>query len=150
MQYSIVNKSRLHGNLRIDAEFYSPDFLSLEKTLNAHQTNYFSTYSFFIKKGIFDLSPDFYRTQGIPLIRTSEIKDPLIDFSSTVFLDEKTQVLNRKTELKSGDIVFTKIGAYIGDVAMLPQKYNRYNGSYRCNTNRISSIKNHHQKDKRY
>ncbi|MBU1152487.1 restriction endonuclease subunit S [bacterium] len=129
MQYSIVNKSRLHGNLRIDAEFYSPDFLQLEKTLNSHQTKIFSMYSLFIKKGIFDLSPDFYRDQGIPLIRTSEIKDPQIDFSSTVFLDEKTQALNRKTELMPGDIVFTKIGAYIGDVAMLPKKYDRYNFS---------------------
>ncbi len=129
MQYSIINKSRLHGNLRIDAEFYSPDFLQLEKTLNSHQTEAFLTYSLFIKKGIFDLSPDFYREQGIPLIRTSEIKDPQIDFSSTVFLDEKTQVLNRKTELTPGDIVFTKIGAYIGDVAMLPEKYTRYNFS---------------------
>lgn len=129
MQYSIVNKSRLHGNLRIDAEFYLPNFLQLEKTLNSHQIEVFSTYSIFIKKGIFDLSPDFYREQGIPLIRTSEIKDPQIDFSSTVFLDEKTQALNRKTELTPGDIVFTKIGAYIGDVAMLPEKYGRYNFS---------------------
>ena len=129
MQYSIVNKSMLHGNLRIDAEFYSPDYLQLEKTLNLHQTEAFSTYSFFVKKGIFDLSPDFYKEQGIPLVRTSEIKDPQIDFSSTVFLDEKTQALNCKTELTPGDLVFTKIGAYIGDVAMLPEKYERYNFS---------------------
>lgn len=129
MQYSIVNKSRLHVNLRIDAEFYSPEFLKLEKTLNSHNTERFFTYSAFVKKGIFDLSPDFYRAQGVPLIRTSEIKDPQIDFSSTVFLDENTQNLNRKTELSPGDIVFTKIGAYIGDVAMLPQKYGRYNFS---------------------
>jgi restriction endonuclease S subunit len=129
MQYSVVNKSKLHGNLRIDAEFYSPDFLLLEKILNSHQTEPFSTYSIFVKKGIFDLSPDHYTNQGIPLIRTSEIKDPLIDFSTSVFLDEKTHDANKKTELNPGDIVFTKIGAYIGDVAMLPQKYNRYNFS---------------------
>ncbi len=129
MQYSIVNKLQLQGILRIDAEYYSPNFLRLEKTLNAHRTEQFSTYSYFVKKGIFDLSPDFYREKGIPLIRTSEIKDPQIDFSSTVFLDENTQNLNKKTELTSGDIVFTKIGAYIGDVAMLPSKYERYNFS---------------------
>jgi hypothetical protein len=129
MQYSVLNKSKLQGNLRIDAEFYSPDFLLLEETLNSHQTALFSTYSVFVKKGIFDLSPDRYTDQGIPLIRTSEIKDPLIDFSTTVFLDEKTHDANKKTELNPGDIVFTKIGAYIGDVAILPQKYNRYNFS---------------------
>jgi restriction endonuclease S subunit len=129
MQYSVVNKSRLYGNLRIDAEFYSPEFLFLEKILCSHQTTSLSTYSFFVKKGIFDLSPDYYMDKGIPLIRTSEIKDPLIDFSTTVYLDEKTHEANKKTELNSGDIVFTKIGAYIGDIAILPEKYNRYNFS---------------------
>lgn len=129
MQHSVVSKSQLHTNLRMDAEFYSPDFLSLENMLNSHQTEPLSVYSLFVKKGIFDLSPNYYTDQGIPLIRTSEIKDPQIDFSTTVFLDEKTHDAHKKTELNSGDIVFTKIGAYIGDVAMLPQKYNRYNFS---------------------
>ena len=129
MQYSVVNKSKLQSNIRIDAEFYSPEFLVLEKTLNSHQTAPFSTYSVFVRKGIFDLSPDHYTDQGIPLIRTSEIKDPQIDFSSTVFLNDKTHNINKKTELNPGDIVFTKIGAYIGDVAILPKKYNKYNFS---------------------
>ncbi|MDG7001366.1 MAG: restriction endonuclease subunit S [Nitrososphaerota archaeon] len=88
-----------------------------------------STFSRFVKKGIFDLPPDLYRDFGVPLIRTSEIKNPVVDFSSTVFVDEETQNLNRKTELKAGDIVFTKIGANIGDVAILPTKYDRYNFS---------------------
>jgi len=39
----------------------------------------------FIKKGIFDLSPDYYVNVGVPYIRTTEIKDPNIDFNSTVF-----------------------------------------------------------------
>lgn len=130
MQYSIVDKSRLQDNLRIDAEFYSPDFLSLIDKLNSKKADLFRDYIYFAKKGIFDLSPDLYVTHGIPLIRTSEIKDPLIDFSATAFLEEKTHETNKKTELNSGDIVFTKIGAYIGDVAVLPPKYEKYN--FRC------------------
>jgi len=129
MQYSVVEKSRLQENLRIDAEFYSPDFLSLAEKLNSKKTDLLRDYIYFAKKGIFDLSPDLYVTHGIPLIRTSEIKDPLIDFSSTVFLEAETHEANEKTELNPGDIVFTKIGAYIGDVAVLPQKFEQYNFS---------------------
>ena len=129
MKYSIVNKTELQKNFRIDSEFYSPEYLALEKTINLQKFDNLITYCSFIKKGIFDLPPSFYRSSGVPLIRTSEIKDPLIDFSTTVYLDDDTQKKNRKTELTSGDIVFTKIGAYIGDVAVLPQKFKRYNFS---------------------
>lgn len=83
----------------------------------------------FIKKGIFDISPDYYAKTGIPFIRTTEIKDPNIDFNSTVFLEEKIHDANNNTELKPYDIVFTKIGSYIGDVALLPNTYMRYNFS---------------------
>ena len=86
-------------------------------------------YSNYIKKGIFDLSPELYTDSGVPLIRTSEIKNPLIDFSTTVFLSPDTHQENYKTELLPGDIVVTKIGAYIGDVALLPTKYTKYNFS---------------------
>lgn len=83
----------------------------------------------FVKKGIFDISPDYYAKTGIPFIRTTEIKDPNIDFNSTVFLEEKIHDANNNTELKPYDIVFTKIGSYIGDVALLPNTYMRYNFS---------------------
>lgn len=83
----------------------------------------------FIRKGIFDLSPALYREQGVPFIRTSEIKSATIDFGTTVFLDESTNVDNAKTILYPQDLVFTKIGAYIGDVAKLPYTYDCYNFS---------------------
>lgn len=82
-----------------------------------------------VRKGIFDLSPDNYCDKGIPFIRTSEIKNPIIDFSSTVFIDGSIHKDNNSTELLPGDIVFTKIGAYIGDVAVLPTIYPKYNFS---------------------
>jgi restriction endonuclease S subunit len=89
----------------------------------------FSSYCDFIKKGIFDLPPSNYREQGVPLIRTTEIKNPTINFQTTVYLEEKTNKDNYKTILFPYDLVFTKIGAYIGDVAMLPDNYSEYNFS---------------------
>ncbi len=125
-----VRLSDLYRHLRIDAEFYKPEYLSLKSVLdisgNLHSLRKYCNY---IKKGIFDISPELYTNEGIPLIRTSEIKNPLISFSTTVFLDEKTHRVHYKTELKPDDIVMTKIGAYIGDIAILPNKYDRYNFS---------------------
>ena len=53
----------------------------------------------------------------------------MINFSSTVFLDHETHKEFQTTELQPGDLVFTKIGAYIGDVAYLPNIYSKYNFS---------------------
>ena len=122
--------SDLYRHLRIDAEFYKPEYLALESTLEAKgNLKPLGKCCDYIKKGIFDISPDLYTTSGIPLIRTSEIKNPLINFTTTVFLDSETHKMNYKTELKPDDIVLTKIGAYIGDVAILPSKYKQYNFS---------------------
>lgn len=130
MQYSIVNKSILYRHLRIDAEFYRPEYTEIEKLLKTIKGVYpLRKYCHYIKKGIFDISPELYVNTGVPLLRTSEIKDALINFSTTVFLDEKTHIEHQKTELRKGDIVLTKIGAYIGDVALLPNRYDTYNFS---------------------
>ncbi|MCZ6803811.1 MAG: restriction endonuclease subunit S [Proteobacteria bacterium] len=125
-----VQFSHLYRHLRIDAEFYKPEYLVLENALEKKRNLYpLRKYCNYIKKGIFDISPELYTSEGIPLIRTSEIKNPLINFSTTVFLDEGTHGIHYKTELKPNDIVMTKIGAYIGDIAILPKKYDRYNFS---------------------
>lgn len=125
-----VRLSDLYRHLRIDAEFYKPEYLALKSELDIAGSLYpLRKYCNYIKKGIFDISPELYTNNGIPLIRTSEIKDPLINFSTTVFLDKETHQVHYKTELKPDDIVMTKIGAYIGDIAILPGKYDRYNFS---------------------
>lgn len=128
MQYSIVNLTNTH-KLRIDAEYYHPMYLAIQDILATQKTTPLVAYSYFVKKGIFDISPEKYKEKGVPLIRTSEIKDPMIDFSSTVFIDDETQEEFSNTELSSGDLVFTKIGAYIGDVSYLPSTYSKYNFS---------------------
>jgi hypothetical protein len=128
-QISYIKYTDILEARRYDAEYFKPDFLEIEEKILRKGYEQLRKYCNYIKKGIFDLSPSNYVNSGIPFIRTSEIKDPLIDFSSTVFLNEKVHEENYKTELLAGDLVFTKIGAYIGDVSMLPQNYKKYNFS---------------------
>lgn len=117
------------GDARWDSEYYSKNYLHVNNLLMEKEVVLFSSLCGSVKKGIFDLSPSAYKKYGVPLIRTSEIKKPTIHFDSTVFLDEKTNIENYKTVLLPNDIVFTKIGAYIGDVAILPDTYAEYNFS---------------------
>ncbi len=117
------------GDRRLDSEYYLKKYVHLDNLLNQKDTSSFNDYCNYIKKGIFDLSPEKYKSSGIPFIRTSEIKNPHIDFSTTVYIDTEIHAENCKTSLKPLDLVFTKIGAYIGDVAMLPSNYSDYNFS---------------------
>ena len=130
------------GGKRWDSEYYKKEFMLAETILDTKQTLPLRDYCSFIKKGIFDLSPEAYITEGIPLIRTSEIKNPQINFSTTVYLDQRTHSDNYKTELEAGDLVFTKVGAGIGDVAMLPPKYTVYNFSQNVAGAKIKEKKN--------
>lgn len=120
---SITNEDRWDG------EYYKKIFLQNEKIIHKINTVKLKDLSFYIKKGIFDLPPSNYQNSGVPLIRTSEIKNPTIDFTSTVFISHKVNSENDKTILFPNDLVFTKIGAYIGDVALLPSDYSQYNFS---------------------
>ncbi len=128
-QISIIKQGDILEARRFDAEYFKPEYLEIERKLNTMDYEILDKYCNFCKKGIFDISPNYYRKKGIPLIRTSEIKHPFIDFSTTVFLDEDIHKIHSKTELEAGDLIFTKIGAYIGDVSILPPLFKKYNFS---------------------
>ena len=117
------------NDYRWDSEYYLKDYIINENLLQKLNTNTLVNKTDFIKKGIFDLPPSNYKEKGVPLIRTSEIKNPTIDFNTTVFINKNTNNKNSKTILNPDDLVFTKIGAYIGDVAKLPNNYSEYNFS---------------------
>ena len=94
------------GESRWDSDYYQKHFLKNQKILEGKNSIRFWEMCYSIKKGIFDLSPENYIEAGIPFIRTTEIKEPTIRFSSTVFLDEAVSSENHKTELSPGDLVF--------------------------------------------
>jgi restriction endonuclease S subunit len=129
------------GEARWDSEYYQKKYLISEVALQKHQTRKLGELCNFIKKGIFDLPPTNYIEKGVPLIRTSEIKNPTIDFSTTVYISNEINRNNNKTILLPNDLVFTKIGAYIGDIALLPNVFPQYNFSQNVAG---ASVKNKH------
>jgi hypothetical protein len=126
---SLSKAKNFNDEYRWDSDYYIKDYLNNAEYLKGKNCNDFIDFTDAIKKGIFDLPPSFYKTEGVPFIRTTEIKKSTVNFNSTVFIDEAINIENDKTTLYPYDLVFTKIGAYIGDVAILPTKYKSYNFS---------------------
>lgn len=126
---SLSKAKNYNEEYRWDSDYYIKEYLDNAEYLKGKNCSDFINFTVAIKKGIFDLPPVFYKKEGVPLIRTTEIKKPTINFNSTVFIDEEINLENDKTILFPYDLVFTKIGAYIGDVAILPTKYSSYNFS---------------------
>jgi len=133
MQYSVVTKSNLDKIVfRIDAEFYHPDFIQLEKKLDSIET---AT----IRKanGKLDCSAFYpsiveyynFNKMGIPFLRVDEIQEGLINLTAnTAFLPSNVVYENRNTIARcyDGDIVIAKGGNTIAKVALLTDEYKEY------------------------
>ena len=133
MQFSIVKKSKLDDLVfRLDAEYYHPSHLDLEKKLEKKQTKSIKN-----AKGIFDCSAfypsivQYYRfdKKGIPFIRVNEIKNGLLNITKdTAFLPKQILDENTSTIAKCnvGDIIIAKGGNSLAKVALLTNEYESY------------------------
>lgn len=128
MFFSIIKKSQLEGAIRLDAEYYQPDFLGIKNIFKNRKFDMVRDLSFFVKKGIFDISPSKYKNYGIPLVRVQNIKNGTIDYSNMVYLSDRDHEYEKKTELGGFDFVFSKIGT-VGEIAFLDPKYPKWNFS---------------------
>ncbi len=110
--------------LRLDSYYYSKEFLSDEiiiskknnktlKELNASLLS-FGAYSLnnFVE----------YKDSGIPFIRGVNMKNGVLDFSDTIYIDEEAHKLLWKSEVKPNTVLLSMSGT-IGDVAIAVQEY---------------------------
>lgn len=128
---NIVPVAEIQTGTRFDAEFYHPKYEDLEDVFHRlSDCKKLGVLCNSVRKGIFDIKPSSYTSSGIPLIRTFQIKSSVSGDDALVFISETDHLKHYiKTELFSGDIVLTKIGAGIGDVAILSNTFERYNFS---------------------
>lgn len=120
MKYSIVQSSEKEPiSLRIDAEFYSPIFLRIEKILKQAKWDYLENLTVSIKSfGAYSLCNQVeYIEKGIPFLRCKDIKGGLIDFSDVLFIDSDANKLLWKSEVKPKTVLFTMSGT-VGNSAI--------------------------------
>src|SRR3989344_7092632 len=115
MTFSIIQKSQLEGANRIDAEYYQPEYLELEKKLFKFGKN-LKTFGELLDKGnsltggATPLGAN-YPSTGIKFLRVQNIMPGYFDFSDVVFIDEKLHNgMLKRSKLIDGDVLLTITG----------------------------------------
>jgi len=130
--YSIILKSQLEGALRLDAEYYQPEYLTLIKAISK-----FETKSIYHLKAFLDCSAfypsivDYYNfeKEHVPFLRVNEIQDGLVKITDdTVFLSSEiiNKYKNNIALAHPGDILIAKGGNTLGKVGLLTNDFSEY------------------------
>jgi len=115
---SIVNSRYVISKERLDAEYYKPSFLEIEKNLSKLHCERLENLVESIKKGIFYILAEEYRARGVPFLRVSNIGNPFIEKKNLVYISPEKNQEHKSTSLKPEDIVISK-GGTIGYVGVI-------------------------------
>ncbi|HPO68364.1 MAG TPA: restriction endonuclease subunit S [Candidatus Pacearchaeota archaeon] len=106
--YSIIQKSQLEGALRLDAEYYQPEYLEIAKILqNTPHKNFNEVISNIINGAEIR---EYVEEDGLPYLRVSDIKEFFIDLSSVVHISKESKI-KQNIKLREGDILLSRSGS---------------------------------------
>jgi len=122
--YSIVQKSQLEGALRLDAEYYQPEYLNLISKLKTQKSKFLGDLAKNIICGPFGsaILQEDYREEGIPLIRVADLNDWFVRDDDLVFIDNSLSQKMKRYQVIEGDIVVSQRGT----IAMFSKVTNRF------------------------
>jgi len=119
-QISVVKKSELEGALRLDAEYYQPKYLQLNRSLmtwkggNVKRLSAIGTVEYGFMPMEDYVSPD----EGEPLIRVTNILgNLLVDMNDVKFI--RKGLASSRKRVKHGDILVVQCGDTTGKVAFI-------------------------------
>jgi len=126
--YSIIKKSELEGALRLDAEYYQPEYLNINSKIKNQKSKLLKDFAEKIFSGPFGstLKSESYQTLGIPFIRIGDIADIFVEKESLVYISPEENKRIFSTHLNIGDIVFSKIGT-IGRLSIIDEELGQVN-----------------------
>jgi len=124
MTYSIIQKSQLEGGLRLDAEYYQPEYLEIAKKLKTAPRVADLTSD--IRYGLY-VEPE-YKKVGVDFIRALNLLNFWID-GEILKIDENK--VPKSYRLKTADSLIVRSGANTGSVALVDSRFNNATfGSY--------------------
>ena len=131
MQTSVVNYKKLHQGTRLDAEYYKPVFLSIERKLRNVKNVRLDNTSKSIKSfGAYALCNQMVLVdEGIPFVRCKDIIEGFVDFSDVLFINKATHQLLSKSAITPNIVMMTMSGT-VGNSAVADPKW-----SYPINSN---------------
>lgn len=126
--FSIIQKSQLEGAMRMDSDYFQPEFLDIENKLSNIKTQTIADISeSVVNFGAYSLCNYIkWEDSGVPYLNVQDIKEGYIDFDNTKFISEKVNEILKKSKVTEGQIIMTMAGT-IGNVAVahkIPEKVN--------------------------
>ena len=130
MQYSIIQKSQLEGAHRMDAEYYQPEYLDLEKKLDSVKTKTVEDISkSVVSFGAYSLTSYIeWQESGVPYVNVGDIHDGYIDTSDIKHISEKVDEILKKSRVQNGQVLLTMAGT-IGNAAVAHNLVNHMNAN---------------------
>jgi len=117
--YSIIQKSQLEGARRLDAEYYQPEYLDLERKFNSVETKTIEEISkSVVSFGAYSLTSYIeWQESGVPYVNVGDIHDGYIDTSNIKYISEKVDEILKKSRVNNGQVLLTMAGT-IGNAAV--------------------------------
>jgi type I restriction enzyme S subunit len=96
--------------LRLDSAYFAKPMREAERVVRSYRGGHDELGPLFSRfvKGVFDINADSYTDNGIPFLRISNLRLGLIDETNIALIPESRHQDEIKTELRRGDIVFSK------------------------------------------
>jgi len=122
MTYSIIKLSQLEGALRLDAEYYQPEYLNLISKIKNQKSKLLKDFLELLYR-----YPTFYNLQyykkGVLVLKGEDIlPEGFIQNQSQDYISEEDARRFPKTMLKEGNLIFSVRG-YVGKVGIIDKKY---------------------------
>lgn len=116
-EYSEINFSALEGRLRIDAEFYNPEYLRVYEAVSRKKYKTLGNLDTVISHPS-EIKRE-YSDEGVTFFRTQNLRPLKIAFeSSEVFISPEDAEKLKSNLVNRGDVVITRTGANFGDTAI--------------------------------
>jgi len=116
MTYSIIQKSQLEGGLRLDAEYYQPEYLKIRE--NIKNIGFFNFGDIITAFGSGKNLPQTDNASFIKFVRTQNVRPIIIDDNGMTFTQQKNY-----PKLNYGDLLFVRVGEGVGNSSVVTKNF---------------------------
>ncbi len=111
-QISYIRYKDILQARRIDAEFFKPEYLEIERIITSNIFKNLEEITNKIDVGFVGSMTKEYCENGILLLQTKNIEEFSINLSQTTFINERFHKILKKSTIKYGDILIARSGSF--------------------------------------
>jgi restriction endonuclease S subunit len=139
--WSVVNFSKLTSDLRIDSEYYQPEYLFQEEKISCLSPRKLERLAKISDGNHLSISDQFLEdeNEGVRYLRGQDLTDFFIADSNPVYIPNKAYEELGRSHIYQGDILLSIVGT-VGNVGLVTDKYSCLTGSCKIAIIRPHSI----------